>query len=281
MRWLNGKLLAMITLAGTATVLVPVSTASASTPPIAPPGYVRVQLPPAPAPPGEFDSGAQIKCPKGTVVWGGGAALFGGGDVGQNINTSEPIPGGWAARVNNSSHTTNDFTVHAICAKKPLAYKLVFKTVPNPAGQQNSAIAGCPKGTVLFDGGALSTADTVEAFLLSAFPKSSTAYKAVMWNGTAMAQQLTVYALCGHKPARYTLVNKTINYSNNAPVRVFTSAPCPAGTAILGGGVKVANPKSSVYLADSLDDPTQWEGSTVDTNSSATGTVTTSAICAA
>jgi hypothetical protein len=46
----------------------------------------------------------------------------------------------------------------------------------------------------LFSGGTLSTADTTDVQLLSAWPLGPARFKSVMWNGSAADQQLTTCA---------------------------------------------------------------------------------------
>jgi len=202
--------------------LVPTAAATsafgASTP-TAPPGYQRVRSAPIPIPPGMFDSGGQVACPAGTVPWGGGVGYTGGiPSAGENINTSAPTGNGWRGRYNNGSTQTSDnFAIDAICARQPAGYTTTFATVDNPAGAQSAAIAICPAGTRLFSGGTLSTADTVDVQLLSAWPLGPQRFKSVMFNGSATDQQLTTFATCGHKPAGYTITSAT-GTDNGGPV---------------------------------------------------------------
>ena len=173
----------------------------------APPGYQRVISAPIPIPPGMFDSGGQVTCPAGTVPWGGGTGFTGGiASAGENISTSAPAGTGWRGRFNNSGTRPDDtFRVDAICARQPAGYTTTFTTVDNPPGTQSAAIAVCPAGTRLLSGGTLSTADTADVQLLSAWPLGPERFKSVMWNGSATGQRLTTFATCGHRPAGYTI----------------------------------------------------------------------------
>jgi hypothetical protein len=248
---------------------------------VAPPGYHRVLSAPIPAPPGNLDSGGQVACPTGTVVWGGGVGFTGGiAGPGDTINTSAPTASGWKARYNNSSNRAANFRIDAICAKKPQGYTMTFTTVDNPAGTQSSATAACPAHTVLLSGGTSSTADSVNAALTSAFPAGSHKFTAVMSNGTGTDQRVTAYAICGKKPARYTIVSAPSSDTSGRDTLV-SGAECPARTRILGGGIKVASPRPSATLGASLDDPgTQWL-SEVNNTTPGSVQVTVSAICAA
>jgi hypothetical protein len=91
-------------------------------------------------------------------------------------------------------------------------YTTTFTTVDNPPGSKSAAVAVCPTGTRLLSGGTLSTADTTDVQLLSAWPPGPARFKSVMWNGSATepATQwlsevvnqdpapatMTIYAIC-------------------------------------------------------------------------------------
>ena len=248
----------------------------------APPGYQRVRSAPIPIPPGMFDSGGQVACPAGTVPWGGGVGFTGGtAGAGENINTSAPIGNGWRGRYNNSSTRPDDnFAIDAICADQPAGYTTTFATADNPAGTKSAAVAVCPAGTRLLSGGTLSTADTVDVQLLSAWPLGPERFKSVMFNGSSTDQQLTTFAICGHRPAGYTITSAT-GSDTGGPVTDVGGAQCPAGTSILGGGIHVHSPRPAVTLGASLDEPaTQWLSEVVN-DAPEPATVTIYAICAA
>jgi hypothetical protein len=229
-----------------------------------------------------FDSGGQVACPAGTVPWGGGVGFTGGiANAGESINTSAPTGNGWRGRYNNSgTRASDDFAVDAICANQPAGYTTTFTTVDNPAGAQSAATAVCPTGTRLFSGGTLSTADTVDVQLLSAWPLGPERFKSVMLNGSATDQQLTTFAICGHRPTGYTIASAT-GSDTGGPVTQVGGAQCPAGTSILGGGIHVHSPRPAVTLGASLDEPdTQWLSEVVNLAPDP-ATVTIYAICAA
>ena len=256
--------------------------ASAASTPTAPPGYQRLRSAPIPVPPGMFDAGGQVACPAGTVPWGGGAGFTGGfPGAGDSINTSAPTGNGWEARYNNSSIRPDDhFAVDAICAKQPAGYTTTFTTVDNPAGAKSAAVAVCPAGTRLFSGGTLSTADTTDVQLLSAWPLGPARFKSVMWNGSATDQRLTTFAVCGHRPAGYAITS-AIGSDTGGPDTLARGAQCPAGTSILGGGVHVTSPRPAVTLGFSDDDSgPQWLSEVLN-SAPQPATATTYAICAA
>ena len=274
--------LAAVTIGAGLVPAAAVTNAFAASTPTAPPGYQRVRSAPIPIPPGMFDSGGQVACPAGTVPWGGGVGFTGGfASAGENINTSAPTGNGWRGRYNNSGTRTDDnFAIDAICANQPAGYTTTFATVDNPAGTQSAAVAACPAGTRLLSGGTLSTGDTVDVQLLSAWPLGPERFKSVMWNGSATDQQLTTFAICGHKPAGYTITSAT-GSDTGGPDTLVGGGQCPAGTSILGGGIHVASPRPTVTLGASLDDPeTQWLSEVVNLDPNP-ATVTIYAICAA
>jgi hypothetical protein len=132
----------------------------------------------------------------------------------------------------------------------------------------------------LFSGGTLSTADTTDVQLLSAWPLGPARFKSVMWNGSATYQQLTTFAICGHRPAGYAITSAT-GSDTGGPDTLTGGAQCPAGTSILGGGIHVISPRPAVTLGASLDEPsTQWLSEVVN-SATEPATATIYAICAA
>lgn len=217
-----------------------------------PPGYQIVQAGPFNATPGTFDSGGSAMCPTGTVIWGGGVIFHGSSGPKLNVNTSEPFgTGGWEVRVNNTGTFTAQFGVDAICANKPTGYKIVFKTVDNPPNTQVHATVTCPAPKVLLGGGTLSTSDQTPAVLTSAWPRSSAKFTGYMDNGTATDAKFTVLAICGNKPAGYTIA------SNGSPVdpgnTLVDGIACPAGTSALSGGAQDTAHVPALQVAGSID----------------------------
>ena len=283
MRRAVGAVLAVVTIGAGAVPVAGATNASAASAPAAPPGYQQVSTGPIPIPPSALDTGGQVPCPADTVPWGGGAGFTGGfAGVGENINTSAPTGNGWRGRYNNTSTRTSDnFEVDAICAKQPAGYTTTFKTVNNPAGTQSTAVAVCPAGTRLLSGGTLSTGDTADIQLLSAWPVGPERFKSIMWNGSATGQQVTTYAICGNKPAGYAIIASQPGTDTGGPDTLVAGAQCPAGTSVVGGGVQVTSPRPAVTIGASFDDgATQWLTETVN-NDSQPATETTYAICAA
>jgi hypothetical protein len=241
----------------------------------APPGYqvVRTLFM---APPSMFDSGSQVACPAGTVVWGGGVE---NDFVNDTINTSAFLGStAWQARVNNVDASTEGFTIDAVCANKPQLYKRVSHLVDDPAGAQTNGSATCPTGTVLLSGSVISFGDTTSVYLTSAWPSSSRKFTAYQENSSSTDQPFSVTALCAKKPAGYAIVNTTQSTSGVG----FVEKQCPTGTSVLGGGIRVASPEPAVTLsASSVGDnsTTAWAG-VVNNGSTTTAQVTGYSICA-
>ena len=246
----------------------------------APPGYRIVSTPDLAAPASIFNTTGQANCPTGTVPWGGGASLTNGFAVpGTSLNTSEPVAGGWRARVNNASGTAQTFRVDVICAKKPQGYQVAFFSSDNPPHDTTPATVTCPTGTVVLSGGALSTSDTTAAALATLGPLGRHRYTAFMANTSDVDQHLTVFAVCGAKPPGYAIVSQSL--TDTGPDDPVLTPVCPAGTAVLGGGFEVVNPGFDVTIAGSLDESRHgWFGEAVNQRPGAT-TVKAQAICGA
>jgi hypothetical protein len=267
---------------GAAPAAVALPASAATTAAKAPPGYVRVFTDPIPIPPSQGDFGGQVLCPTGTVPWGGGTTFTGGiASEGENINSSNPLTTGWEGRFNNSGTRTDDhFAVEAICAQQPPGYTMTFATVDNLAGSQSAAVAVCPAGTRLLSGGTLSTGDTVDLELLSAWPLSVHKFKSVMWNGSGRDEKVTSFAICAQRPPRYTITNSTFT-DTGGPVTDVGGAQCPANTTIIGGGIHVTAARSTVTLGSSVGEPDmQWLAEVLNIDPDP-ATVTIYAICAA
>ena len=269
-------------------VLAPVAAAEAGASPqakapTAPPGYKIVRGPLTPAPAGPLDSGGQVSCPAGTVVWGGGTAVQGVGGPTESINTSAPNgSAAWRARVNNTGVSTQQFGIDAICAKQPKGYTTTFAQIGNPQHTDAGATATCPANTVLLSGGVLSTSDSALTAVTSAFPASSTKFTAFVSNGTGVNEGLTVFAICGQKPAGYKIVRTTgTTPPDGNPVAIIGGASCPAGTSVIGGGVRVATPLPSTVIRQSIVGTTkEWDGEIISTSTQPVQD-TTAVICAA
>jgi hypothetical protein len=250
---------ALLSAAATAAVAAPAAAARNSSAAITagqPPGYQLVHTGPLSAPPGAESIGS-AKCPAGTVVWGGGASITGGLRPQLTVNSSVPNgSGGWAAKVNNTFNTTLQFVVDAVCANKPAGYKIVSRMVDNPPNTQSHATATCPTLDVLLGGGTLSTSTALAAVLTSAWPSSSAKFTGYMDNGTTTDAKLTVFAICGQKPARYAITSNGVSLP---PGMLFAGPACPTGSSVVDGGAQDPAHLPSVQIVGStVQDASSW-----------------------
>src|SRR5262249_36333307 len=144
---------------------------------------------------------------------------------------------------------------------------------------QATATATCPANTVLLDGGSLSTSDDAQAFLLGAYPSSTTSYTAVIWNGSGRNESLTAFAICGRRPKGYNLHAST--GAGTGPATFTGGGHCRPGKVMIGGGVRPGTFLPSIGIGASVaDEDTQW---VYELNVGATGptAVTVYAICVA
>jgi hypothetical protein len=270
---------ALVVMPGVAGLVAATATPAAAAA-TAPPGYRIVRTADLPAPPSILDTTGQANCPTGTVPWGGGAGFTNGfAAIGVSLETTEPVAGSWRARVNNASGAAQTFRVDVICANKPKGYKVAFASADNPPHADTPATASCPTGTVVLSGGAFSTSDTTANILTSAGPLGPHRFTAFMANTSNVDQQMTTFAVCGAKPAKYAVVTQS---ETDMGVDDPALTPvCPTGTSVLGGGLQVVNPGFDIAIAGSLDEDRHgWFGEAVNQRPGAT-TFSSQAICAA
>jgi hypothetical protein len=246
-----------------------------------PPGYVA-QYAPFPALPSPFTTQASEPCPAGTVTWGGGVRIY-SGSLPSTIGSSfwnGATPGAWVGTVGTSSTNVN-FLIVTTCANKPSGYKLITKTIDDPAGAMASGTVTCPTGSVLLSGGLATTADTANVYQLTATPTSNRAFHGVQMNLNSLDQPLHLNALCAAKPPAYTRVTRTVSIPVGMDFPV--DATCPSGTVVIGGGY-AETPLSAqvdVYAESRLPTyPRIWEAIAFNESTSAV-TLTGTAICAA
>lgn len=246
----------------------------------APPGYVVERSAPIVAGVSMLISGGQERCPTGKVVWGGGSGFLGTSGPGEAISGSVPLGTvAWEAHMDNLLSQAPEFRVDAFCANTPKGYKVITKTVANPAGAETLATVGCPKNTVVLSGGALSTSQSALADLTSAFPIGQTKFRGTVFNGTGAAASLQVYGVCAAKPAGYKIASRA--ETSLAHDTLLGTLGCPAKTSIVGGGVKLATPGAGMSIPDDLDgSSTGWDVDVVN-QTKVSQTATVYAICAA
>jgi hypothetical protein len=246
-----------------------------------PPGYVAPNAA-FPAPPSPFTTMASQPCPMGTVVWGGGVRIYSGMPpvtIGSSFWNGQ-APGAWVGTVGTSSTNVN-FLLVALCANKPSGYKLVTKTIDDPAGAMTSGTVTCPTGSVLLSGGLATSADTANVYQLTAAPTSNRAFHGVQINQNSLDEPFHLYALCASKPPAYTRVARTVSIPVGMDFPV--DATCPSGTVVIGGGYSESplSAKVDVFAESRLPTyPRIWEAIAYNETPSAV-TLTGVAICAA
>lgn len=103
-----------------------------------------------------------------------------------------------------------------------------------------------------------------------------------MNNATGVNEVLTTFAICGQKPAGYKIVRTSgTTMPNGNPIAIVGGASCPAGTSVIGGGVRVATPLPSSVVRQSIVGTTkEWDAEIISTSTQPVQD-TFAAICAA
>ena len=132
---------------------------------------------------------------------------------------------------------------------------------------------------MVLSGGTFSSSDSASVQAVSLFPASQTKFTGRMDNATSSDATLQVQAVCGHKPAKYTIVKHT---DSDPPSTIdLTGAQCPAGTAALGGGVKPVSPVTPPSISESTYNTLDGWSISITNTSSVSLNLTSYAICAA
>ena len=192
-------------------------------------------------------------CPAGKVVVGGGSQVVGEGSANFNTFLQESAPGTigggaqslWLTALRNSSGVPHKIGLFAVCASKPLGYEVVRKDTVVPAGGFLRTTANCPVGKIVLAGGSqvvgAGTGDFVTRLQESAPGTinggAQSVWLAAVRNFSGSARKIGVFAVCASKPAGYQVVRKDTSVAVNGFVR--TSANCPAGKVVNGGGSSV------------------------------------------
>jgi hypothetical protein len=100
-----------------------------------------------------------------------------------------------------------------------------------------------------------------------------------MLNASSSASTFQVEAVCGARPARYTIAKLAVTQPTNAILE--GGARCPTGTAVIGGGVNVASPGQNMVISADDDGGRSAWNLTVTNLTTTSHKVTTYAICAA
>jgi hypothetical protein len=202
----------------------------------APPGYQVVTSGFDAA--GLKQSMGQVKCPAGTVVYGGGVEIV-ASTLNANVNSSYPLNRAtWAAWVNNGSLSDTALTVYAICAKQTLTWSLRSVVYNDSSTGSTFGEATCPSTSRVLGGGVYSASASLGENVASSWPVVSGQGTAKRWRWRVrMTSQnlggstFRVYAVCGSTPG-YTIVKgPAMNES-------LAEATCPSPRVPLSGGAQ-------------------------------------------
>jgi hypothetical protein len=155
------------------------------------------------------------------------------------------------AQLGASTLNTCGATADSLRAVTP--WLIVESNVSLPAGGFVSQAADCPAGTVVVGGGAQvvgTGAASPGTEIQESAPEStgsgtSTTYawQAAVSNTSTSNYTLGVFAVCGPAPSGYQIVENPVSLAGGGFVR--TTADCPSGTVVLGGGAQVTPAGSS------------------------------------
>jgi hypothetical protein len=193
-----------------------------------------------------------------------GGAVIASSSVFANINSSLPSADGkgWRVDVNNASGASTTFTIYVVCAKPLHLYAvLVSNTGANPAGSQNRAFIGCPSGSTIIGGGALSSSGSTAVNLNGDWPSSTTSWEIDINNASSVNATFNIYEICAKlkATANYTRVVGPTN--DNPPGAESNShAYCPTGLSVLGGGIWSSSPSTAVNLNTINPITGEWNG---------------------
>jgi hypothetical protein len=176
------------------------------------------------------------RCPRGTVVTGGGVYLTGGTPA-DEVASSAPYDGGdrdgrpddgWFAEV-NSGAPGGTMTTYAVCA--PFLVTYVSRTATVAPGKRQSATASCPAGETVIGGGArtggTSRKTTLGATTHAAFFR---AWRGSANNGTGRAIEVTAIAVCMRIPTPVGVLT-----SDGGAVGVGRTSHLDLGCQVNGG----------------------------------------------
>ena len=230
--------------------------------------------------PAESESDGQATCPAGTVVWGGGVTDSGG--LEETINSSWPInTTSWYVYIENSSTTTDDtFVVYAVCAKKPSKYVIDSSSTDSPAGGSvTNNDVGCPAKTVELGGGAYSNDAGADFTIHSMVPYANEWYSWMNNSSSGADDTVNVYAICGHKPAKYT-VEESAPTDNPAGSNTEVVEECPTNTSVLSAGLETTSLETDVSLNEINADDGAAYGFEANNSGSDDQSISAFAVCA-
>ena len=191
-------------------------------------------------------------CPTGKVVVGGGSQVVGEGTGDFKTFLQETAPGTigpgaqslWLTSLRNSDIKPHKVGLFAVCANKPVGYQVVRKDTVVPAGGFLRTTADCPVGKVVLAGGAQVVGEGSSEFrtrVQESAPGTvggtKSVWLAAVRNYSVYRHTIGVFAVCANKPVGYQVIRKDTSVAAGGFLR--TTADCPAGLVVNGGGASV------------------------------------------
>ncbi len=194
---------------------------------------------------------ANVNCPSGSIVVGGGF----GATNGVVVYSSVPVGNGWRVYAKNTATISKQFNAYAVCLYNT-AGSVSFESNNEivPAGGANSSKAVCPSGSYVTGGGFASNPNRHWVY---ATLKSGNGWETRARNITTSDHQITSYAVCLSDVSVTTtqvLAHSTIPGTSNGGGEVV----CPTNTLTTGGGYWLSTGMvvSSSFM--NLSDASRW-----------------------
>lgn len=194
---------------------------------------------------------AEVNCPSGSVVVGGGF----GATNGLVVYNSSPTSNGWRTYARNTTGINRQLNVYAICLYNTAgSSSFESNQISVAAGGAARAKATCPSGSIVTGGGFASDPNRHWVY---ATLKSGTGWEAWARNISGVDQVLTAYAVCLSGVDVVTsqvFAQSTIGGNTNGGGEVA----CPTNTLTTGGGYWLSTDMviSSSFMK--LTDSSRW-----------------------
>jgi len=161
------------------------------------------------------------------------------------------VLGGYASRARATSRPQA-----APAAAKPAGYKVVSgPTVSVPLGANVTLKATCPANLVAVGGGELDSSKSTVVMLAGSYPSGQT-WVSTLHNGSAATIKAHARAVCITIPAKFKVVNTS--WTNLPMSQTEGEADCPAGTFVIGGGVKAGNTSQQAVNSSYTGNGLNW-----------------------
>ena len=186
-------------------------------------------------------------------------------------------PDGWAGGANDDSGHDSSMTVTVICGQGRFEYPDDLEG-GNP-GNPVQDVIDCPGDTKITGGGVFTFGDHSNevAAIRPLDGNDRNAKPDDLWLGSASNGAMIVKAVCARK-GRFKYVHTAgIGLPNNT--QHSSTAHCPHGTELTGGGVDVAGHDAGLEIGDSFPSGNAWVGSAINDDSGQHQTFQVFAVC--